>query len=106
MTEVATFFFEGAPPDDAYESTKKFVETCQKETGEDVAGWAYGVSHEEIEKDGVKGRGAVLLIGWQSKEEHMAFREKDAFKNNIHLLRQTTKAIEVHHTQFMTHVAG
>jgi hypothetical protein len=65
-----------------------------------------GVTHEEIEKDSVKGKGAVLLIGWQSRQEHMDFREKETFKKNIQLLRQNAKGIEMHHTTFMTHVAG
>ncbi|KAK5172992.1 uncharacterized protein LTR77_003114 [Saxophila tyrrhenica] len=105
VTEVVTFYFEGGPPDDSFESCKKFLETCEKESQQKVYGWAYGTTYEEIEKDGVKGKGAVLLIGWESRQEHMDFRETDTFKNNIHLLRQTAKGIEMHHTQFMNFVA-
>ncbi len=105
VTEVATFYFDGGPPEDAYESCKKFIEICEKEEPEKkIYRWAYGTTHEEIEKDGVKGKGAVLLIGWDSKEDHMAFRETDVFKENIQLLRQTAKGIEAHHTQFMNFV--
>ncbi len=67
VTEVATFYFDGAPPEDAVESVTKFIDVCQKESGQTVAGWAYGITHEEIEKDGVKGKGGVLLIGWESR---------------------------------------
>lgn len=104
VTEVATFHFDGAPPDDAYDSCKKFIEICEKEAEQKVYGWSYGITHEEIEKDGVKGKGAVLLIGWDSREDHMAFRETDVFKQNIQLLRQTAKGIEMHHTTFMNFV--
>jgi hypothetical protein len=107
ITEVATFYFEGAPPDDAFESCKKFIENCEATNPpQKVYGWAYGTTHEEIEREGVKGKGAMLLIGWDSREDHMAFRELQAFKDNIHLLRQTAKKIEMHHTKFMNHVAG
>lgn len=64
VTEVATFYFDSGPPDDAFESCQKFIENCEKETGQAVLGWAYGITHEEIEREGVKGKGAVLLIGW------------------------------------------
>jgi hypothetical protein len=101
VTEAATFYFDGAPNDDAFESAKKFFEACKPEA--DVP-WAYGITHEEIEKDGVKGKGAVLLVGWENVEQHMALREKDVFKQNATLLRQNCKAVEMHHTQFMNYV--
>lgn len=104
VTEVATFYFDGKPPDDAYESAKKFIETCEKEAEGKVSGWAYGITQEEIEKDGVKGYGAVLCIGWESVDAHMEFRKTEVFKENIHLLRQTSKGIEMHHVQFMNYV--
>ena len=55
--------------------------------------YAVGITHETLEKEGVKGKAAVLLIGWQSREAHMAFRETQSFKDNIHLLRSTSKKI-------------
>lgn len=36
----------------------------------------------------MKGKAVVLVIGWESKEAHLAFRETDTFKENIHFLRQ------------------
>ncbi|KAK3720629.1 hypothetical protein LTR37_003678 [Vermiconidia calcicola] len=107
VTEVATFYFDGAPPDDAQENAKKFIETCQKEApGSGVSGWAYGITDEEIEKDGAKGKGGVLLVGWPSVDAHMEFRNSEVFKNNIDLLRKEVKGIEVHHVAFMNVVAG
>lgn len=105
ITEVATFYFDGEPPSDAYESCKKFIEVSEKEATQKVYGWAYGTTHEEVEREGVKGKGTVLLIGWESQQDHMDFRETDVFKQNIQLLRQTAKSIEVHHTMFMNFVA-
>ena len=106
VTEIATFYFDGAPPDDAFESAKKCIEIIGKDAGENVLGWSYGITHEDIEKDGVKGKGAVLTVGWESKEAHMRARETQAFKDNIHMLRQTSKAVEMHHTRFLNFVAG
>lgn len=104
VTEVATFYFDGSPPSDAYESTKKFIEICEKDAAAKVSGWAYGITQEEIEKDGVKGYGAVLAIGWETVEAHMEFRTTEVFKENVHLLRQNAKGIEMHHVRFMNYV--
>lgn len=104
VTELATFYWDGAPPDDAVSSVEKFIKAWEAEAGEGKVRWAYGVTHEEIEREGVKGKGAVLLIGWESKEEHMQFRETEVFKKNIDLLRQGAKGAEMHHTQFMDFV--
>lgn len=103
VTEIATFYFEGGPADDAFDGAKKFLETCMADQRVDVP-WAYGITHEELEKDGVKGKGAVLLVGWESVDQHMELRKTDVFKENIHLLRQNAKGIEMHHTQFMNYV--
>jgi hypothetical protein len=40
VTEVATLYFDGAPPDDAYESTKKFIDICEKEGNVSIYGWS------------------------------------------------------------------
>lgn len=103
VTEVASLFFDGGPPDGAFEKAKQFIETCLEDQKMDVP-WAYGITHEELENDGVKGKGAVLLVGWQSVDQHMKLRETQVFKDNIHLLRQNAKGIEMHHTQFMNYV--
>lgn len=104
VTEVATFYFDGAPPEDAYESCKKFIEICEKDGNAKIYGWSYGITQEEIEREGTKGIGAVLTIGWENVEAHMEFRKTECFKENIHLLRQTAKSIEMHHVQFMSYV--
>jgi hypothetical protein len=102
VTEVATFYFDGGPPDDAYESCEKFIKACENDAK--VHGWAYGITQEEIEREGVKGIGAVLAIGWDSVDAHMDFRTTQVFKDNIGLLRQTAKKIEMHHVRFMNYV--
>ena len=102
VTEVATFYFDGEPPADCQEQATKFAELCEKSA--DLLGWSYGVTYEEIEREGVKGKGGVLTIGWKSVEDHMKFRETSTFKDNISMLRQTAKKIEMHHVAFMNFV--
>ncbi|KAK1059663.1 hypothetical protein LTR12_002051 [Friedmanniomyces endolithicus] len=77
VTEVATFYFEGSAPT------------------------AAGLSHEELESEGVKGTAAMLLIGWESVDAHMAFQRTQLFKDSVGLLPVTeAKRVEMHHTSF------
>ena len=99
VTEVATFSFDGSPPEDAYQNVEKAVEVLKK-AGATFQGWAYGSTHEIIEKNGIKGKSAVLIGGWESIEKHNEVRAMQAFKENMHLLGNGTKGVEVHHVQF------
>ncbi|TKA71980.1 hypothetical protein B0A55_06992 [Friedmanniomyces simplex] len=91
VTEVATFYFHGEPPSDYVENVGKLDKTLQSVDG--YLGYAIGITHETVEKEDVKGKAAVVTIGWQTKEAHMAFRETQAFKDNIHLLRSESKKV-------------
>ncbi|CAJ2510121.1 Uu.00g060210.m01.CDS01 [Anthostomella pinea] len=95
-TEIATFYFDGEPPSDYFENVKKATEGAFKDA-DGILGWAVGTTHEEVAREGVKGKAAVLLIGWQSVDQHMAFRNTQVFRDNIHLLRGSAKRIEMHH---------
>lgn len=43
----------------------------------------------------VKGKVTVVLIGWESKEAHMEFRETETFAENIGLLREGMGGVEM-----------
>lgn len=102
VTEVATFYFGGQAPPDYLEGVLKFRDILNKEQSDGFLGAAAGVTHEDdVEREGVKGKAAVLLIGWESVDKHMAFRESSTFKENIGLLRNGASKIEMHHVQFM-----
>lgn len=102
VTEIATFYCEGAPGKDWKSNAAKAGEWLEKEAGAvGYVGAAYGITHEEVEYKGVKGKAAVIAIGWTSKEAHMEFRETQTFKENIGLLRGEAKAIEMHHVVMM-----
>lgn len=104
VTEVATFYFDGGPPENAHDGVKKALENCQNETGFKIRGHGYGFTHETLEKDGLKGKAAVLVIGWESIDDHMELRKTESFKNNIGMLRNGAGKIEMHHTKFMNFV--
>lgn len=72
-------------------AVEKFIENTKPvAAGIGFQGAIFGPVIEDIAKDGenVKGSAFKLCIGWTSIEAHMRFRETDAFKKNIHLLRE------------------
>lgn len=95
VTEVAKFYFDGGPPDNAHEGVQKCLDAIKGE-GHNLMGWAYGTTYETLEKDGVSGKGAVLVIGWDSVDAHMEARKGEAFKENIDSLRNGAKGAAVH----------
>ena len=99
VTELATFYFQDGTPDDYKKNVHDFIQLCIKETpNTKVYGYATGITHEVIERDGVKGKGGVLAVGWDSVEQHMEFRKTEVFQNNAGTMRQGAGGIEVHHT--------
>nr|POF15300.1 hypothetical protein CFP56_42189 [Quercus suber] len=105
VTEVATLYFDGKPPSDQLENMLKFVAKVEEGAPEGFLGATAGLTHEEIEKDGVKGIGAMVTVGWQSVDAHMKFRESQLFKDIIELLGKDHKAGDMHHTAFMQFIA-
>ncbi|EME77976.1 uncharacterized protein MYCFIDRAFT_70693 [Pseudocercospora fijiensis CIRAD86] len=107
VTEVATFYFDGEAPADYLEGVEKFRQVIEKDGADGYLGACVGSTYEDDnEREGVKGQAAVVLIGWESVDKHMAFRETSSFKDNIKWLRNGAQKIEMHHVQFMEFVAG
>lgn len=94
VTEMATFYFDGEVPSDYLEGAEKF---CQ---GTGLPPSAMGVSYEELGYEGGKGKALVLLVGWPTVEKHQAFRETQAFKDHIPLLRNGVKKSKMTHVMF------
>jgi len=89
-------------------NVQKFLDTVSKDAVADFGclGATYGPVVEEIEKEGDgkgKGNAVLLCIGWESREDHMKFRESESFKKNIHFLREGMGGIEMHHTVFKSY---
>jgi hypothetical protein len=79
------------------QNVAKFAKVIDEGRPEGYHGVAYGAVMEEIVrpaeqgKAGVRpGRACVILIGWETVELHMEFRESVLFKENIALLRTGT----------------
>jgi hypothetical protein len=99
VTEVATFYYDEAPPETAFEGAKTLIEALKKD-GVKIMGWAFGTTHEVIERDGVRGKGNILVVGWETVEAHSDSHNTQALKDNIHkLTTPEVKAIEMHHVQ-------
>ncbi len=93
VTEMATFF---QIENTFLANVEKFIECLKGVDG--YLGHVFGETIEEIEKEersGNVGNAVLLCIGWESKEAHMRFRETEAFKNNIYLLREKTSGAEM-----------
>ena len=99
VTEVATFAFEGGPPEDAFQNIEKAAEALKK-GGATFHGWSYGTTHETVANEGFEGKNAVLVAGWESVEKHMEVRGSQAFKDNMRYLGNGAKGVEAHHVHF------
>jgi len=105
-TEVATFF----KVDDTFlENVEKFANALEEGKPEGYYGAAYGkviekiVKHGDIAKnDEEPSNAVVLLIGWESKEVHLKFRDTALFKENIGFLREKNGGAEMFHVPFKT----
>jgi len=78
----------------------KFMESVGEPEGS--VGYSYGATVEsDVVKHGEQGSGAngsqavVLLIGWESKDAHMRFRETETFKKYVGLLREKNGGAEM-----------
>ena len=103
VTEVLTCVLPSQ--DETFEKNALKLLNVVKEKAEGYKASAHGwiiedVEHEKLES-GKKGKAFLALLGWESLEAHMKFRETNDFKNNIHLLREGPVGMEVHHTAFV-----
>lgn len=99
VTEVLTCFFEREV--DGFQSKFNQLVKAVADNSEGFKAASGGWVLEDVEYEGKKGKAYVGLVGWESVEAHMSFRETQAFKDNIHLLREDPLGMEVHHTKFV-----
>ncbi|TKA76345.1 hypothetical protein B0A55_03729 [Friedmanniomyces simplex] len=86
VTEVATFYFDGPAPFAVLDRFTRFREVLSKQQVSGVLGAAAGLTHEELDSEGARGTAAVLVIGWESVDAHLAFQKTQLFKDSVHLL--------------------
>ncbi|KAL1747082.1 hypothetical protein HDZ31DRAFT_80776 [Schizophyllum fasciatum] len=99
VTEVSTYYFEDGPPADYLDKLFSLRPVVEKVDG--IIASAAGITYEELEYEGVKGKAVVLVAGWQSAETHAAFKETAAYKENAALLQRSAKKQEVYHVAFV-----
>ena len=107
MTEIIAHYFASDIPESDKSAfvldLMKFKDILE-ENAKGYKGHAGGWVLEELEHKDVEGKAKVWLsiVGWESVEAHMTFRESESFKDNVHLIRPATKkAMVVHHTKFL-----
>lgn len=63
VTEFATFYFGAEPPEGYLAGVHKFRESADQARVDGLHASAIGLTYEDIEREGVKGKGAVLVVG-------------------------------------------
>lgn len=92
-TEILTAFFPASysqADQDKFEQDIKTLVGVIEKNADGYKGSAGGwiVEEPENEKAGGKSKAYFAAIGWESVEAHLKFREHQAFKDNISLLRE------------------
>ncbi|KAK5406883.1 hypothetical protein LTR06_008378 [Exophiala xenobiotica] len=100
VTEVATFFFDDAPPADYLNGAATFSQHCVEVKADGFIDLVAGITYQDLEREGVKGKAAVVMIGWRNIDDHAKFRETQVYKDHFHLLRRDATKIEVHHVAY------
>ncbi|CAD6573718.1 MAG: hypothetical protein ASARMPREDX12_006216 [Alectoria sarmentosa] len=99
VTEVLTFYFEGE--NDGFDSKlRQFIKVIS-DNAEGFKAASGGWVIEDVEYKGKKGKAYVAILGWESVEAHMNFRETQTFKDSINIVRADPLGMEVHHTEFL-----
>ena len=102
-TEMVTCYF---PASVGEAEQKKYMEGVAKlkglleEQAEGCRGVAAGWVEEELENEQVEGKKSkamLMMLGWDSVEAHMKFRDTKLFADNIHYLLDGPAAMEFHH---------
>lgn len=101
ITEVVRLYFNGVPPP-SYLSTnfKQALEISEKNPVPGMLGIAAGITYEELEYEGVKGKAVVVVTGWESLEKHKEFMGTDLHLEVGKLLMGPADKWELHHVRF------
>lgn len=108
VTEVIGHYFSASSSESersSFESDLNEFATVAEENAEGYKGFLGGWAVEELDHPKVEGKARLWqsLIGWDSVDAHMAFRETDAFKESVHLMRpETLKASTLYHVSFQS----
>ena len=112
VIEFATFY---SPDASFLGNMRKFTGNLEAKRKEGLIDGFFGSSYGESVEDGVvkhseqedesakekSGKVVTALIGWESKDKHLAFRETEIFKESIGLLRGNNRGAELFHVKFV-----
>ncbi|KAI9666782.1 MAG: hypothetical protein M1831_001558 [Alyxoria varia] len=87
MTEILTCHFDPSVDTNAAQSSIKKLISVIETNAPGYKGYVEGWGEELQENDkspGGKSKVYIGCLGWNSKEEHMNFRETQLFKDNVH----------------------
>jgi len=100
ITEMLTLHLPADVEKSSFESIwERFIDITSKNSNGylgNTGGWVV----EDLAYDGQPGKAYVAVIGWESIQAHMAYRETQAFKDIISEVRGVTTGRVVHHTKF------
>ena len=96
VNEVLLLYVPQDAGDEVPATVDRFLEIASQ-TAQGATGYAHGWVVEQLEKEGHEGKlkGYYVFIGWDSVEAHMAYRETEAFKENIPMIRSLAKGLSV-----------
>ena len=100
ITELVRFYFEGDAPEAYFDDFRKAGEKLREDGVHGIIATAAGITLEHHEHDGVKGKVAIVVVGWESLEHHMDFLKSQTMQDTSVLLRSSSKAIKFNHVQF------
>lgn len=100
ITEIATFYFKGEPPADYLDAFYEFRKAAEEEEDFGLLASAAGVTHEEVDLEGIKGKAVVFIAGWRSREAHMAFKDTATYRLHMPKLVHLVEKVEACHVSF------
>lgn len=100
LTELVVFYFDGVILPEFAAGLTRVKSGFLASKG--CRGYAWGPTHEvDIEHEGFRGQAAVVMIGWNSIEDHMAVPKSPLFKETGPLLELGTKKTQMDHIKAM-----
>lgn len=97
-TEVV-FYYVPAISEEFEKAWRNFIKLSSADNPKGLHSETSGWMREEVEHEnlgkGVKGRAYVAILGWDSPEHHMRYRETEAFKKNIQEPRKHAKGVQM-----------
>jgi hypothetical protein len=97
VVEMLTLYFSTSVDQENFEKTWKSFAQVADENAKGYVGSTTGWIVEALEHEKVvgKARGFNAVIGWESVDAHMKYRDTEAFKGSIGSLREAATALSV-----------